>query len=279
MPLELAQNLIRSVQEKGTLLCLTGAGVSAESGIPTFRGHDGFWTVGSQNYAPEEMATASFFHHSPLVVWDWYRHRFQKCRGAQPNPGHRALVKAEQRLQDRFRLVTQNVDNLHLEAGNQVSQTIEIHGSICWMRCVQATPEFEDTGRGCPDERVEIPWDFLTQDTSLEVFEDPLMRCTHCGEGMRPHVLWFDEYYQSSQHYRLDEALTWLGEADLLLIAGCSGTLFLPNQFVDYAASRIPMIVIDPEAHEFVEKIVRAGGLFLQGTSAEWLPSLLESSS
>ena len=273
--LETARERLRPALEAGHLLCLTGAGVSAESGIPTFRGQNGFWTVGSENYAPEEIATHSFFLHNPLVAWDWYRHRFQRCRDAAPNAGHQAFVDAEQRLRERFHLVTQNIDHLHRRAGNTAEQTIEIHGSIRWMRCVQATPDFDDTGDGCPDELVEVPWDFLMQSPGLEGFQDPLMTCTHCGNLMRPHVLWFDEYYQSSNHYRLEEALDWLGDADALLIAGCSGTLFLANHFVDLVAQRTPLIIIDPEAHEFVEKVVKAGGLFLQGTSAEWLPPLL----
>ena len=97
---------------------LTGAGVSAESGIPTFRGREGYWTVGSTEYHPQEMATLQAFEAMPEEVWRWYLYRLGACREAQPNQAHRAIVRLEERLGDRFCLITQNVDGLHLRAGS-----------------------------------------------------------------------------------------------------------------------------------------------------------------
>src|SRR2546428_9434824 len=95
---------------EGRILVLTGAGISAESGIPTFRGKDGYWTVGSAVYQPQEIATFEMFSRVPEEVWRWYLWRFGVCRDARPNAGHAALVEMERALGDRFTLVTQNID-------------------------------------------------------------------------------------------------------------------------------------------------------------------------
>ena len=98
----------------GLVLALTGAGISAESGIPTFRGEEGYWTVGSREYRPEEMATFAMYSRNPDEVWQWYLYRRTVCRAADPNPAHDALVTLEQTMGDRFRLITQNVSNPNL---------------------------------------------------------------------------------------------------------------------------------------------------------------------
>src|SRR5512136_588391 len=100
-------------REQGRVVVLTGAGISAESGIPTFRGQEGYWVVGSRNYMPTQMATHEMFEQNPDEVWRWYLYRFGVCRDAQPNAGHRAIVVLEEALGDRFTLVTQNIDGLH----------------------------------------------------------------------------------------------------------------------------------------------------------------------
>src|SRR5690606_22392762 len=117
------------------LLFLTGAGISAESGIPTFRGPEGYWRVGSTNYRPEELATFAAYSAMPDVVWGWYLYRRGVCRAASPGPGHMALARAEEVLGDGFHLITQNVDGLHLRAGNSPERTYAIHGMIDFFRC------------------------------------------------------------------------------------------------------------------------------------------------
>ena len=116
------------------LVFLTGAGISAESGIPTFRGKEGYWTIGSKVYQPQEMATWSNFSQMPAEVWRWYLYRRAICHQAKPNPAHLALADLEARLQSDFTLVTQNVDGLHLRAGNSFDRTYQIHGNIDYMR-------------------------------------------------------------------------------------------------------------------------------------------------
>ena len=113
------QDIVQKFKDsRGNITVLTGAGISAESGIPTFRGRDGYWTIGSKEYHPQEMATFHMFTRRPLDVWAWYLYRKTVCAEAVPNAGHRALVELETLFLDRFCLITQNVDGLHLRAGN-----------------------------------------------------------------------------------------------------------------------------------------------------------------
>merc|ERR1719420_2829866 len=116
----IAQVLRRSKK----VVFLTGAGISAESGIPTFRGSDGFWTIGSKNYRPQEMATFEMFNKHPDQLWKWYHMRWSICRNAKPNPGHAAVVELEKLIMRQegssFDLITQNIDGLHLDAGSKL---------------------------------------------------------------------------------------------------------------------------------------------------------------
>ena len=126
----------------GQVVFLTGAGISAESGIPTFRGAEGFWRVGSRNYQPEELATFRAFRGMPAEIWSWYLYRYAMCRAAAPNPAHQALVELEQEIDDGFLLITQNVDGLHLRAGSSEQRTYQIHGNLEFIRCAaECSPE------------------------------------------------------------------------------------------------------------------------------------------
>jgi len=136
-----------ALHTKCKVLFLVGAGISAESGIPTFRGFDGFWTVGSKNYTPQEMGTLEMFQRTPIEVWKWYLYRKKLCAKAAANEGHKALVKFEQLLKDRFALVSQNVDGLHRAAGNSATKTYLIHGDLTYMRCSE----------NCSDDLYELP--------------------------------------------------------------------------------------------------------------------------
>ena len=120
------------------VLVLTGAGVSAESGIPTFRGKDGYW----RNLDPTKLATPEAFARDPQLVWDWYRERRQRIRNAQPNAAHEAIARLAQHT-DEFLLVTQNVDDLHARAGMATEKMVQIHGDIFVTRCSRC--DFDDT--------------------------------------------------------------------------------------------------------------------------------------
>src|SRR5580765_1561727 len=126
-----------ALDRPGGVVALTGAGISAESGIPTFRGKEGYWTVGSREYHAQELATQAAFREMPWEVWAWYLYRRTVCRAAAPNAAHHALVELDARLPDRFALITQNVDGLHRRAGSPDARTFPIHGDIDLMRCAR----------------------------------------------------------------------------------------------------------------------------------------------
>lgn len=205
----------------GRLTVLTGAGISAESGIPTFRGPEGYWTVGSREYRPEEMATHAMFSRDPWEVWAWYLYRRTVCARATPNHGHRAVVEMEALLGDRFRLVTQNVDGLHLNAGNSPSKTFQIHGNLNFMRCAQ----------GCCDTLFPFPDQVgpKKKNQAVTPVEKELLHCPQCRGLARPHVLWFDECYDETL-FQAETAFQWATTTDLLVVVGTAGATNLPMQ-------------------------------------------------
>jgi NAD-dependent deacetylase len=254
--------------EAGPIVFLTGAGISAESGIPTFRGPEGYWRIGSRNYQPMELATRAAFAELPGEVWRWYLYRRSVCRAAAPNPAHDALAQAEDRLPHRFLLVTQNVDGLHLRAGNTLARTYQIHGNIDYHRCAGActTPP-----RPLPP-ALGTAWD---KSTPLDEKTRSLLTCT-CGDWMRPHVLWFDESYDEPR-FRYDSTLRAMQAAAALVVIGTSGATTLPARMCEIAAARaIPFIVIDQEATPFSQLASSTpNGGFVAGRAGEMVPALL----
>jgi NAD-dependent deacetylase len=203
-----------AVGRAGLVTVLTGAGISAASGIPTFRGPEGYWTIGAREYTPQQMATRAMFTRAPEEVWGWYRYRLGVCRAVEPNVAHRAIVDLERALGDRFLLITQNVDGLHLRARTTPARTYAVHGEIEWVRCVRA----------CTDERLPVP-DVATgrrRDGTLTTDERRALTCARCGAWLRPHVLWFDEFYDEPL-FRVDSALRAAAVTSLLVTVGTSG--------------------------------------------------------
>jgi len=251
---KLEEILEKARKEPGLLLFLTGAGISAESGIPTFRGKDGFWTAGSKVYRPEELATFSTFRSRPGDVWEWYLLRRETCLRVEPNAAHHALVKIEEKWGDRFRLITQNVDGLHLRAGNSLERTWQIHGDINLMRCAaECTDAVQPVGDG------------------------KNLRCDRCGDWMRPHVLWFDEYY-NEEWYRFESSLAAASGAALLVVVGTSGATNLPIQVGMRAAERGAYLVdVNPEPNPFSEWAESSPrGKAVTGKASERLPRIAE---
>ncbi len=255
--------------EDGLVVVLTGAGISAESGIPTFRGVEGYWQVGSRNYRPMELATAAAFERIPDDVWGWYLYRRAVCRRAAPNRAHLALVELERRLGDRFLLVTQNVDGLHLRAGSSARRTYQIHGNIDFMRCT----------RECTLELVPVPealgtsWDKGRVPGSEE---KALLSCSRCGAPSRPHVLWFDEYYDE-ERFRFQSSLAAVDRAALLVVIGTSGATNLPTQMCHRAHERgAKLVVVDTEPTPLSALAERGSGEFLRGSATELVPALCE---
>jgi NAD-dependent deacetylase len=264
---KLARILDEVRRQGGPLLVLTGAGISAESGIPTFRGEEGYWVVGSRNYMPQEMATQQMFRRSPEEVWRWYLYRFGVCRHAQPNAGHRAIVDLERALGDRFTLVTQNIDGLHRRAGSSVERTCCIHGDAAWVRCAQE----------CTDELFPLP-DFPTRDQESPFTSSDRERltCPRCRGWLRPHVLWFDEYYDQ-EHYRMETALGAARKASLLLVVGTSGATNLPMQIGRLCFDReVALVDVNLQENPFSEMAQAAArGFFARGSAGERLPEMV----
>ncbi|PRQ05479.1 SIR2 family NAD-dependent protein deacylase [Enhygromyxa salina] len=251
------------------VVVVTGAGISAESGIPTFRGPEGYWTVGSREYHPEDMATQVAFSNMPREVWRWYLYRKAVCNQAAPNVAHVALAKLEQALGDRFMLVTQNVDGLHLRGGSSHARTIQVHGSTDFMRATEG----DDTPLPIPDRMPILGRDDPMTDEAWELLVTP------DGRRTRPHILWFDECY-NERLYRSDSALSAADSCDLLVVVGTSGAAAIPYHVASLALRRGAAIIdINPEPNPFsehaLERAKRGRGLWLQGSGSRWVPELV----
>ena len=263
------QALLTELPPRKSLVFLTGAGVSAESGIPTFRGKGGYWTVGSKVYQPQQMATWVNFQQQPREVWRWYLYRRGVCRAGSPNAAHHALVRMEQAKPKQFHLITQNIDGLHRIAGNSAARTYEVHGTGEEMRCAQR----------CTDDRYPIP-EGVTDKAKDEPLTDEqyvLLSCPKCGAMTRPHVLWFDEYYEEGL-YRSNTAMVAAHTASVLVVAGTSGATSLPVQAVTVALKAgAALIDINPNDNPFRELADQYHrGLSLHGSAGEWLPEVVE---
>ncbi|MFZ7124805.1 MAG: SIR2 family NAD-dependent protein deacylase [Desulfobacterales bacterium] len=258
-----------AITDNGKVTVLTGAGISAESGIPTFRGPEGYWTVGSREYHPQQMATVAMYRVHPFEVWKWYLYRAGVCRNASPNPGHYALVALEEHLGDRFTLITQNVDGLHLRAGNSPERTYHIHGNVFQMRC----------GAECSEALLPVPEVLTGRDRHLDLSEDErkLLRCPRCGNATRPHVLWFDEIY-NEVFFRFESSLRKADETDLLIIVGTSGSTNLPNQVVGRVFRRGgAMVDINTEDNPFARLASKVRvGMAVRAPSSRVLPNLVQ---
>jgi NAD-dependent deacetylase len=203
------------------LLVLTGAGVSAESGIPTFRGRDGYW----RNLDPAKLATPEAFASDPKLVWEWYRERQLRIRNAEPNAAHEAITKLAKHA-DEFLLVTQNVDDLHARAGTPAERMVRIHGDIFVTRCSRC--EFSYKGRGGSPEQpgahaIQPENRRLRSIASTLENDVHLPQCPKCDELMRPGVVWFGEQLPWNELQRVESYLEH-GPCDVVIVAGTTAT-------------------------------------------------------
>jgi NAD-dependent deacetylase len=251
------------------VVVVTGAGISAESGIPTFRGPEGYWTVGAREYHPQEMATQAAFAKMPREVWRWYLYRKGVCNAAAPNPAHFALAQLEAKLGERFTLVTQNVDGLHLIAGNSLERTLQVHGNTDYMRAIEG------------DRRpLKIPAAMGTigRDDPLTDEQWALLQ-TPDGRRTRPHILWFDEYYDE-QLYRAETAIRAAKQCDLLVVVGTSGAAAIPYHVAAEALRKDATVIdINPDSNPFsahaIDRAKQGKGLWIQGPGVRWVPELV----
>lgn len=238
---DLLARAAEALRRARSVLVITGAGVSAESGIPTFRGAGGLW----EGHRAEELATPTAFAADPEKVWRWYRWRRQLCLDAQPNPAHEAIAGLDLRYPD-FLLATQNVDGLHLRAGG--TRILELHGSIHRSRCTRC-----EEVRDLPPPLDDDP---------------PLPRCRSCGALVRPHVVWFGESYRPGS---IEEATAAAERAEVVLTAGTSAMVW-PPVAVALHGQRTGGFLIDvnPDRSE----LALSADAWLQGRAGEVLPAL-----
>ena len=223
------------------LFVLTGAGISVESGLATFRGSGGLWN----GHRVEEVATPEAWGASPELVWRFYSMRRRDAMAAEPNAGHRALAAMEQRMGERFYLCTQNVDDLHERAGSR--RVHHMHGTLFQSRCVRCDAPFTD--RALYESAGELP------------------KCAECGRAVRPHIVWFGE-----MPLDMDGIYGELDRATAVLVVGTSGSVYPAAGFVNIANRRgVRTIYVGPEkplnAHAFDDVVL--------GTAAETLPGMI----
>jgi NAD-dependent deacetylase len=222
------------------IAALTGAGVSAESGVPTFRGRDGLW----KQHRAETLATPEAFERDPALVWEWYDWRRGLIAPVEPNAGHRVLAGWERRFED-FTLITQNVDGLHAKAGSR--DVVELHGNIWKLRCSR-------------------------EGTVEEVRETPLPRlpplCPSCGALLRPHVVWFGEALDPAV---LDRAFAASQSSEIMLVLGTSAIVH-PAASLPLAARRAGAAVVEVNIEP--TPLTPQADFFLPGKTGEVLTAL-----
>jgi len=217
MSADFPQELVHALRAARQVTVLTGAGISAESGVPTFRDpQSGLWS----RFRPEDLANAAAFRRDPKLVWDWYAWRRRTIAAAGPNAGHLALVRMEQQVPG-FALITQNVDGLHARAGSK--NVIELHGSIMRSRCL--------------DE------DVVTE--PVEGDEERPPRCSRCGAPLRPDVVWFGE---SLKEKTLTDAAAAASDCQIFFSIGTSSVVNPAAQLPELAFhSGAKIVEINPE--------------------------------
>jgi NAD-dependent deacetylase len=233
----------RVLRKAARVAALTGAGISAESGLGTFRGAGGLW----EGHRVEDVATPSAFGRDPGLVWRFYNLRRAALARVQPNPGHDALVALERRLApDAFTLVTQNVDGLHQLAGSR--RVLEIHGTLRHVRCT-----------GC----------HAVTDRGTEPLDD-LPTCSGCGQLLRPNVVWFEEALPEDVWRRAEDAV---GRCEGFLVVGTSAVVYPAAGLIDLArregAAVIEVNVTPSQASSRVD-------VLLLGPAGSLLPELIK---
>lgn len=229
------------VQAARRIVVLSGAGMSAESGVPTFRdAQAGLWA----KFRPEELATEEAFRTHPELVWDWYAARRSALAQVEPNAGHRAIAAFQQRHPGRLTVVTQNVDGLHQRAGSP--GVLALHGSIVedrWLDAPRACCSAADPQPGRPP------------------------RCAVCGNLRRPAVVWFGELLPARELAAAQEAAA---ACELMLVVGTSGVVYPAAGLA--RATRGRVVVVNPHASDLDD----AADAVLRGTAASLLPELLQ---
>ena len=237
--LELNKQDIDKIKNANHIVFFSGAGMSAESGIATFRGKDGIWN----KFKPEELANFNAFMKNPDMVWEWYNYRRDIVRHSQPNPGHIAIAEFQKYI-PKVTVITQNVDNLHYRAGSK--NIFELHGNIERNYCTQCGKFYNDI-----DELLKIP------------------KCK-CGGLIRPDVVWFGEYLPEDQFKGAEEASL---ECDIFFVIGTSAVVY-PAASLIYTAKQSSAFIIEVNIEK--TEIGSFADRTLIGKAGIILPSILE---
>jgi len=239
---EISGRLLSALVNAQRVVAFTGAGVSAESGVPTFRGNDGIW----EKFKPEELANLNAFMRSPELVWEWYAHRKRIIAEIQPNPGHYALAKMEQML-PHFAIITQNIDNLHRRAGSK--NVYELHGNIERNYCMKCRTPYSDD-------------EIIGRDVPC------LPRCRRCNGLIRPDVVWFGELLPEDEW---GKSVSAAESADVLFSIGTSGVVY-PAASIPLMAKRQGAFIVEinPQPTLLTDHVDE----FLLGASGVILPEL-----
>jgi NAD-dependent deacetylase len=233
---------LRTALSRAKRICVfTGAGISAESGVPTFRGGDGIW----KKFKPEELATFEGFRKNPALVWEWYRMRKEVMTTVRPNAGHSAIVDLERFY--RVTVITQNVDNLHRRAGSSVVH--ELHGNIERNYCT-----------GCGK---------FYSDPELDLASVSVPLCTRCAGMIRPDVVWFGELLPEQEWNAAHDAARW---ADVFFCVGTSGVVYPAASLPSVAKQSGAMTV---EINVEPTELSRSMDESLIGLSGELLPAIV----
>ena len=237
----------QAIQAAERIVILTGAGVSKESGVPTFRdAMEGLWA----QYDPQQLATPFAFMEDPKLVWDWYEWRRELVRRAAPNPGHLAIAKLHD-FKDTVHVITQNVDDLHEQANSK--NIIHLHGNIARNKCFQ----------NCQGNPTHIDV------AQLQATSTP-PKCPHCGAYVRPDIVWFGEALPSDA---IGEAMDLSKSCDLMLVVGTSGQV-RPASILPVIAAEIGAMVIEVNPDE--TPLTKYATHRLAGPSGELLPKLMQ---
>ncbi|MEW5702264.1 MAG: NAD-dependent deacylase [Candidatus Zixiibacteriota bacterium] len=255
--------LLEVLTTAARVVVLTGAGVSAESGVPTFRGAGGLW----RSYRPEELATPEAFARDPRMVWDWYIYRRELVRKAEPNPAHRALARWERHF-PHFTLVTQNVDGLHRRAGSK--RVLELHGNIFRSRCQRCGTVLDDS-QLAPLPQQEVPptvvGDHASSESTPAGNANAVPRCP-CGGRQRPDVVWFGELLPTDVLEQSGEAAA---TAEVFFSVGTSGVVYPAAGLVQVARNAGAFVVeVNPEPTELSDIF----DVVLRGPAGEYLPAI-----
>ena len=234
---------LKLIKESNKISVITGAGISAESGVPTFRGEKGLW----KNYKPEELATVNAFKKNPQIVWEWYNWRRELISKCKPNAAHFFIAKLE-KIKENFLLITQNVDGLHKKAKNK--KLIEIHGSIWEIKCTYC--------------------DFKEENWDVPIKFPPI--CPRCSNILRPAVVWFGE---SLNFQDIEISIQHIVESDLLIVIGTSGVV-QPVASFPYQGKQQNKNLKIVEINLTETPITAISDIFIKTKSAEFLSKLID---